>query len=55
MRSAKRRGEQISSDAERIAQAIKSAMAKLEEMQSDYNKNLKNLQDTAYANHRVIK
>ncbi|MBR5408969.1 hypothetical protein IK112_03490 [Candidatus Saccharibacteria bacterium] len=55
MRSAKRRGEQISSDAERTAQAIKSAMAKLEEMQSSYNKSLKNLQDTAYANHRVIK
>ncbi|MBR2589031.1 hypothetical protein IKE84_01675 [Candidatus Saccharibacteria bacterium] len=55
MRSAKRRGEQISSDAERTVQAIKSAMAKLEEMQSSYNKSLKNLQDTAYANHRVIK
>lgn len=55
IRSAKRRGEQISSDVERTVQAIKSAMAKLEEMQSGYNKSLKNLQDTAYANHRVIK
>lgn len=55
MRSAKRRGEQISPDMERETQAIKTAMVKLEEMQSDYDKNLKNLHDTAYANHRVIK
>ena len=55
MRSAKRRGEQVSPDMERTAQAIRSAMTQLEEMQSDYDKRLKNLQDTAYTNHRVIK
>lgn len=55
MRGVKRRGGQISSDMERETQAIKTAMTRLEEMQSDYEKNLKNLRDTAYANHRVIK
>ena len=55
VRSAKRRGEQISPDMERETQAIKSAMTKLEDMQSNYDKNLKNLQNTAYANHRIIK
>jgi len=54
VRSAKRRGEQISPDMERETQAIKSAMTKLEEMQSNYDKNLKNLQDEAYARHRII-
>lgn len=55
MRGVKRRGEQISPDMERETQAIKTVMSKLEEMQSNYDKNLKNLHDTAYANHRVIK
>ena len=55
MRSAKRRGEQISPDVIRETQAINSAIAKLETLQSSYDKNLKNLQDTAHINHRVLK
>lgn len=55
LRSAKRRGKQISSNMERETQAIKSAMAKLEEMQSNYDKNLKNLQNAVYSRHRIIK
>lgn len=55
MRGVKRRGGQISPDMERETQAIKTVMSKLEEMQSNYDKNLKNLHDTAYAHHRVIK
>lgn len=55
LRSAKRRGEQISPDMERETQAIKSAITKLEEMQSSYDKNLKNLQNAAYSRHRIIK
>lgn len=54
LRSAERRGEQTSSDMEREAQAIKTTMAKLEEMRSHYDKNLKNLHDAAYARHRII-
>lgn len=55
MRGVKRRGEQISTDMERETQAIKTAITRLEEMRSNYDKNLKNLHDTAYANHRVIR
>jgi hypothetical protein len=45
MRSAKRRGEQISPDMEREVQAIKSAMVKLEDLRSNYDKRLKNLHE----------
>ena len=55
IRSAKRRGEQILPDMERETQAIKSMIIEFEKMQSNYNKNLENLHDTAYANHRIIK
>ena len=55
VRFAKSRGEQPAPNAERKIQAIKSVMDELARMQSSYEKNLKNLHDTAYANHRVIK
>ena len=55
VRFAKSRGEQPAPNAERKIQAIKSVMDELARMQSNYEKNLKNLHDTAYANHRVIK
>lgn len=55
LRSAQRRNMQLNPDAERRIQAIKSALAKLDSLQSSYEDNLKNLKDTAYANHRIIK
>ena len=55
IRFAKMRGEQPAPDAERRVQAIKSVMEELENMQSTYQQNLNNLQNSAFANHRIIK
>ena len=55
IRFARMRGEQPAPHAERRVQAIKSVMEELENMQSTYQQNLNNLQNSAYANHRIIK
>lgn len=55
IRFARMRGKQPAPDAERRVQAIKSVIEELENMQSTYQQNLDNLQNSAYANHRIIK
>lgn len=55
LRSARNRNTQPAPDTERRIQALKSTLTKLDELQSNYKKNLQILHDTAYANHRIIK
>ena len=55
IRFAKIRREPIAPNTEREIQAIKNALKELDIMQSNYDKNLKNLHDSAHAWRRIIK
>ena len=55
LRFAEDRYSQSSLETKRRMQALKSAISALDDLQSHYEANLKNLRDTAYAHHRIIK